>query len=332
MKKFFRLSHHSKSYEVSLDMLETRGMDFPEAIDCIDTDQIRLLDNKRAGDYKVDYELYRLNGGGLRKKEYLNSVAVRDFGVPWDFAINYARTKMITEFRAQTDWRAFEDQRRLLALADSGHATAAYLIGKAAAKKGFVEAVEWLVKSHNFGHVGALYSLSAHLLSENNISGSLACLVISSDKGFELASLGLCHYQIIDLMLRSGSSQLTDDLAELVKASAYSSARLLKFFRLVIEGEEKEAGEVLKGIINRPLNKPKCKELCEEFYNREKLLCAFFTELQKSLWNSEGFLPIGERLNKLKEVSQKYPFNTFEDFKEIEDFFEKEFEKLWESQ
>lgn len=332
MKRFFKLSHHSKSYEVSLDMLETRAMDFPEAIDCINTDQIRLLDNKRAGDYKVDYEHYRSNGGGLRKKEFLNSVAERDFGASWDFVINYARTKMITEFRAQTDWRAFETQRRLLALADSGHATAAYLIGRAAAKKGFVEAVEWLVKSHNFGHVGALYCLSAHLLSENNCSGSLACLVISSDKGFELASLGLCHYQTIDLMLRSGSSQLKDDLAKLEQSPAYSSARFLKFFSLVIEGEEREAGEVLKGIINRPLNTPKSKEISEEFYNREKLLSAFFTELQESLWNSEGFLPIGERLNKLKEVSQKYPFNTFDDFKEIEDFAEKEFDKLRVSQ
>lgn len=332
MKKFFRLSHHSKIYEVSLDMLETRAMDFPEAIDCIDTDQIRLLDTKRAGDYKVDYELYRLNGGGLRKKEYLNSVAVRDFGAPWDFVINFSRKKMIAEFRAQTDWRAIEAHIRLLQLADSGHATAAYLIGKAAARGGAEEAVEWLVKSHNFGHVGALYCLSAHLLSENNFSGSLSSLVISSDKGFEVASFGLCHYQKIDFLLRFGSSQLIDVLAELEQSSAYSSARFLKFFILVIEGEEKAAGEVLRGIINRPLNTPKSKELSEEFQNREKLLCAFFTELQDSLWNSDGFLPIGERLNKLKEVSQKYPFNTFEDFKEVEDFFEKEFEKVWGSQ
>lgn len=319
MKKFFSLSHSSVSYQISLDMSETRSKDFLDAVDQIDTDQIRLLVNKRVGDYRLDFERYRKQGGRLKPKKYLDQTSFDNFGASWNDAINYAKKQMITEFRSKMDWTAYDDQLRLLALADSGHAMAAYLIGRTAARKGLPQSVEWFVNSHNYGHIGALFILSGHLVKEGNAIGALTCLIISSDKGCDLALLAMCHYEKIELMLKSDSDKLDAVLEQLQHTSKYSTARYYKFFKILLSGDEREAFLLLNNIISHPYNPPKDNEKCEQLDNREKTIRDFFESLRNELWISGKLVSVSERLNLLRTISARYLFSTYKDYEEIEE-------------
>jgi len=323
MNNFYTLTHNSGVYNISLDLLENRKKDAADAYFHIDTDQIMLRENKRVLDYKQDYKEYKNQGGKEKTKQFLDRVAERDFGVKWDALINHAKETMISAFGVNRNWITSEDHITLISLADSGHAQAAYVLGRQLMKQDSARAVEWLVKCHNFGHVGGLFALSGYLAKKGNTIGAIACMVISADKGNDMAPLSICHTEMMAYMQKADTDDLVKTLELLAEKTPYSTARYLL---LTLRMFAKNDIALLDDIIAQPQNPPKDKDMDEEYTNRDNLLKGYFTKIRERILDSQGkIVALEKRLDIMKLVSAEYPFIAFNDFMELDEAIQQHF-------
>lgn len=327
--KSFDFKHLEKTYTVSLDELATRKMEPDQARDHINTDSIYLIEGKTVGFFKESYNIYRNQGGKLKKLAYLNKVAKEQFGVEWSYLIEYAKTNMRNEFNSQVNWVTKEDHIRLNSLAMSGHAFAAYTIGCQLMKQDKQAdeswAVKFLVDAHNYGHIGGLYRLSGYLARKGNYEAALVCLAISADCGNDCALFAIPHTETLSYLAKSNTSDLISLLGKLSDISPFSTARYLQFIVLLLSGG-RNCLNMLNDIILSPQKKPKAKFKDEYYKNREKTLSDFFLQLRSKLVNNAGNLKdttVEQRLKVYRELasSEAYHFICFADFMELDKRF-----------
>lgn len=322
MEKFFRLRHCEQEYIVSLDSAENRNKE-PEAAICqIDTNKMLLPSGRRVSEYKDEFEIYRAEGGTLKKKAYLNTRSQDDFGKPWDDVIAETKASMVSMFGYNKVWTSRADQIKLRYLADSGHAFAAFIIGEALMKKGDDLAIEWLVRSHNAGHTHALLFLSVYLAQNANPLGAIACKVISADSGCEISQLMIFHAENIDYMHQCAPGQLREMLAYLTGKTSYSVARYLQAILLMATGECEGVG-ILDEVIARPLKQPKEDDLDDSFANRERIIKEFCIQVRKKMLSSEeGSLTGAKCLVAFRNSNQSYSFGSDRDLLEFDEYFQ----------
>ncbi|MGN2612512.1 hypothetical protein ACTFQ6_12020 [Aliivibrio fischeri] len=317
--KTFSFEHSDKTYVVSLDWLVTRNMNVFEASQHINTDQIMLINGKRVSDFKKDYKHYKIQGGQLKRKAYLDNIAMKELNATWDDVINFAKNNMRKQFNGQINWLTPQDHQRLISLAHSGHAVAAYNIGCNFIKQNDDMAILALVMAHNNGHVGALYRLSGYLAKRYNYNAAITCLVIAADCGADIAALSIPHVDTMSYLAKAFESEkdITHTLKDLAATSRYSTARYLQLIILLLTNHE-DCLSQLNDIIACPQNPPKKNELNETYVNRGNLLKKFFHELKGEITcNNNYLLPVTpiERLDIYKKIANKkeYSLVKFQD-------------------
>lgn len=323
--KTFNLEHAGETYTLSLDMLATRNMSIVESKQHIHTDQIMLINGKRVRDFKLEFENYKDQGGQLKKKAFLDEIAMKKFGAKWDDAINFAKNNMNKQFNEKTNWVTKEDHYCLCGLAQSGHAVAAYNLGCQFMKQNDDMAVRALVDAHNYGHVAALHRLSGYLAKKDNYDGAIICLVISADCGADIAVMSIPHAETLNYLAKalSEGKKPTSTLNDLAAMSRYSTVRYLQLIMMLLT-YDKDYLSKLNDIITCPQNPPKKKELDATYIKRGDLLKKFFNEIKSEITDKNGTLiPVIECIKTYKKIANKkhYCFVSFKDYMEIDRIF-----------
>ncbi|ODQ00621.1 tetratricopeptide repeat protein [Salinivibrio sp. DV] len=326
MANTYPLTIGSHTYQISKRWRPTMDQDGPKSVQLIDTDRVMLSDQKRVVDYKSEFKAYKAKGGKQKQKDYLDAAANRDFGAPWDTTIDMAKKEMNNLYWGQKDWITKEDHQLLFALADSGHAHAAYHLGTQLTTQDDYEwAIKFLVDSHNFGHLHAIFVLAEYLFEKKNIEEAIACLVIAGDKGNNIATLTSCHFSIFGLMTSCNGEKLEGTLQKLTDLTPYTTARYLKLYLLISQGRDIEALQLLNNIIENPQNPPPKKFSDETFEIRGEKISNYFAEVKQQLfYNDAPPSTIPDRIGVFEKVGGRYGFPSFDDFKSLRKLLERE--------
>jgi len=278
---------------------------------------IILSPDLRFSKYKQLQEVERKKqDSSLKISRFLEEASLRDFGIGWSQLIEKRKKEIEQKWK-----KAFLDQGHVIKLsqlrnihevADNGMVLAMYCLGVFYSASNKPDAVEWFVRAHNAGHLGAAYELAVFLDRNLSYSNCLKCLLASADNGLDHAFMSVFHPSIILALLETRKAENIHSLLDkFISSTSYSTARYLKAVCHLFDSEFKEAFQLLDECTKHPQNLLGSKGWIEK-NNQNKLVSEYLMKLK-----SEIFLNRKDFLKKLISLSHDYPFISFKDYSEF---------------
>lgn len=319
MSKSVSIQYNSMTYSLRLDKrhdhLNSNKVD--DGNYDINKDDIVLSPGLRVSEYKKLQEVERIKqNSSLKALKFLDEASLRDFSISWSQLMETRKKEL------EKKWKnAFLDPGHVIhqsqlknihEVADNGMVFAMYCLGVFYSASNNPDAIEWFVRAHNSGHLGAAYELAVFMDRNLSYSNCLKCLIASADNGLDHAFMSIFHPSIILALLETKKVENIHTLLDqFISSTSYSTARYLKSICHLLDSEFKEAFQLLNECTKHPQNPLGTKGWIEKD-NQNKLVGEYLTRLK-----SEVFRNRKDFLKKLVSLSQEYPFISFKDYCEF---------------
>lgn len=268
------ISYNNESYSLNVggwaNYLHSNPKD---ANQLVYTDDIILPSGETAGDYKKARKAEHDSAASSSKvKVHLNQSSINDFGCEWDTLIQNHKNLIHDScfpLLFINRKRTIEEQLLINKAASNGHISAMFWIGTALSDGLNENCLYWLSRAHNRGHVGAAYEIASFLFNQGSVVDALRCLVISADRGCDLAFNAIFGADILISVLQTKKlKEIEDTLEPLIECSHYSSARYFKSIFQLINNQTREGLKLLWEFHENPKNLPPESVRDDVFYNQ----------------------------------------------------------------
>ncbi|KAB8042289.1 SEL1-like repeat protein [Janthinobacterium aquaticum] len=317
-KQTTSVSYNDATYHLRIGgWLQHLHSDLSEALMEIATEDIRLPNGQKAGDYKAkkkeEYDAQPDSSYSSAKK-YLNVCSQRDFRLDWDMLIGVIKQEIngtCVPLLLAKHKLSGPERYEILRAASNGHVGAMFWIGARLRAKKDDNCLLWLSMAHNQGHVGACYEMAVHLKSKGNHNEALRCLIVSADGGFDIAYMSIFNIDNLITMFKIKKVNLLENMLDEFAATHSSSARYLKGMLMLFQGKKTEALAVLEDFLKSPKRQPPKSSIDKVYEKQIKVVGSFVGGILADI--ASGMQPLGAIHARCEQVG----FIKFEDYDEL---------------